>query len=138
MGVEPGTEIPPWRVDPVAVAPMKTMAALLHDPNRIHWDVENVRELGMGEAPINQGPTNVGYIVNMLMAWAGGPVAVQRVRCRFRGNVFAGDAVEAGGVVTAVEAQVDGTALAHCDVWLDRGGDRVVEGTAVVVLRPTS
>lgn len=133
--VAPGTPLPTWRVDPVEVWPMKVMSALLDDPNPIHWDTESVRGLGLGERPINQGPNNVGYIVNMLMAFAGGPAAVRRVTVRFRGNVFAGDRVEAGGVVSRVEDEGDVT-VAHCDVWLDRGDDRVVAGTAEVVVSP--
>lgn len=136
--VIPGTALPPWRVDPVEVGPMKVVAALLHDPNRIHWDVDNVRALGLGDRPVNQGPNNVGYIVNMLMAWADGPTSVRRVTVRFLGNVFARDVVEAGGVVTKI-TEIDGVRVARCDVWLDRDdGDRVVAGTAEVALPPAT
>lgn len=141
--VEVGTRLPGWRVDPVEVWPMKVMALLLDDPNRIHWDPDNVAALGLGSRPINQGPNNVGYIVNMLLAWAGDPEAVRRVSVRFHGNVFAGDVVEAGGEVLALDPEThadsdgeaaDGGRLATCAVWLDRGDDRVVSGTADVFL----
>lgn len=134
MAIETGTEIPSWRVDPVEAGPMKVMALLLRDPNRIHFDPDNVRELGLGDRVINQGPSNVGYIVNMLMAWAGGPATIRRVAARWHGNVRAGDVVEAGGVVTAVTDQ-DGVRVAICDVWLDRDdGERMVSGTAEVLV----
>lgn len=138
MTVEVGTSLPTLRVE-VDAQRMKTMAALLRDPNPIHWDTDAVRALGLGDRPVNQGPTNVGYVVNLLLAWAGGdPAAVRRVSVRFRGNVFAGDVLTAGGTVLALEV-VDGRVVATCEVWLDRaddagGHDRVVAGTAEVTL----
>jgi hypothetical protein len=64
----------------------------------------------------------------------GRPAALRSLSVRFTANVFDGDAVVAGGVVTGVDEQ-DGTTLASCDVWLDRGdGTRAVEGRAVVAI----
>src|SRR5581483_5286732 len=102
MHVEPGTELPPLRIESVPAEAMKTVAALLHDPTPIHWDVESVRALGMGDRPVNQGPNNMAYVVNMLTTWAGSPGRIRRLRVRFLGNVFAGDSVTARGVVTGV------------------------------------
>ncbi len=78
---------------------------------------------------INQGPTNKAYIINALIGWLGDPSAIRSIQVRFRGNVYAGDRVEAGGEVTAVE---DG--IATCDVWLDGPHGRVIAGTALVAL----
>ena len=44
---------------------MKTMAALLDDPNPIHYDVDVVRSLGYGDAPINQGPIHMAFLQNV-------------------------------------------------------------------------
>ena len=108
---------------------MKTMAALLADSNPIHWDVDTVRELGMGNQPVNQGPNNLGYVMNMLGDWAGGAERIQQIRVRFLDNVFAGDRLEAGGTVTAVDD--DGNV--ECDVWLARDGTHpVLAGTATL------
>ncbi|MEQ8716741.1 MAG: MaoC/PaaZ C-terminal domain-containing protein [Acidimicrobiales bacterium] len=123
-----GDEIPELVIDPVDTEKMKTMAALLQDPNPIHWDVEVVKKLGMGDKAVNQGPNNWAYIGSMLAAWAGGDDKVRNMKVRFLDNVFAGDRVVAGGKVTAVEGD-----LVTCDVWLARDGDHpVVAGTAVV------
>lgn len=132
-----GASIPPFRVDGVNAARMKTMAALLGDPNPIHFDIDVVRALGLGDRPVNQGPTNVAYIMNALVAWAGGdPAALRRLQVRFAGNVFAGDRVTAGGEVVDLR-EVDGTTIATCDVWLDRDdGSRLVAGRADVALPP--
>ena len=134
MNVEVGAELPPFVVEAVPVAAMKTVAALLHDPNPIHFDVDSVRALGMGEKPVNQGPTNMAYVINMLVAWAGDPAAVRALKVRFLGNVFGGDRVAARGVVTGVR-EAGGERLADLDVWLERAeDDRVLDGTATVAL----
>ena len=102
---------------------MKTVAALLHDPNPIHFDVAAVRALGLGDRPVNQGPSNMAYVVSMLSRSAGGPERIRRLRVRFLGNVLAGDRLVAGGTVAAVGDQ-DGERVAEVDVWLERGERR--------------
>jgi acyl dehydratase len=130
--VSVGDAVPPRVVEDVDAEKMKTMAALLHDPNPIHWDVEAVARLGLGDRPVNQGPSNMGYIVNALVDFTGDARTVRNVDCRFNGNVFAGDRVVASGEVTAVRDTDDGRVV-ECDVWLERDGDRVVTGTARLV-----
>jgi acyl dehydratase len=134
MDVEVGSEIPPLTIE-VPVVNMKTVAALLNDSNPIHWDVEAVQRLGMGDRPVNQGPNNMAYVCNMLIAWAGGdPGAVRRLTVRFLGNVFGGDRVTARGRVTGVRVDGDGR-VADLEVWLERSEeDRVLDGTASVAL----
>jgi acyl dehydratase len=104
---------------------MKTMAALLRDPYPVHWDRAATAALGLAGRVINQGPLNLGYVANMLMAWAG-PASIRRLTVSFGRPVLDGDRVVAGGRVREV---VDGLAL--CDVWLARDAERVVTGTAV-------
>ena len=134
MTVDVGTELPPFVVDPVPVEAMKTVAALLRDPNPIHFDAGAVAALGMGDRPVNQGPTNMAYVCNMLTAWTGDPGSVRRLQVRFLGNVFAGDRVIAGGVVTGIREE-GGNRLADLDVWLERSPeDRVLAGTATVAI----
>ncbi len=128
MDARVGEKLPEWVVDTVSAERMKTMALILSDPNPIHWNVEAVRRLGLGERPVNQGPTNAAYVVNMLTEWAGDPRRLRSLRVRFLGNVFADDRVVAGGEVT----EVDDTGGETIDVWLDRDGGRVLSGTATV------
>lgn len=129
-----GEVIPPVAVDGVDAEKMKTMAALIDDPNPIHWDVDAVRALGMGERAVNQGPSNLAYVMNALILWTGDATAIRRIRCRFNGNVFAGDHVVAGGRVTSVEATADDRLDVECEVWLERDGHHVLEGTARLAL----
>jgi hypothetical protein len=80
---------------------------------------------------INQGPLNVAYVVNMLIAWRG-PSCVRRLRVEFVGRVYDGDHVTAHGVVTTVDHDA-GTAA--CDVWLQKAdGSRPLVGFAVVTV----
>ena len=132
--VRVGTEIPEWVVEAVPQENMKTMALILHDPNPIHWDVDSVKELGLGDRVINQGPTNKAYVINALVAWLGDTSRLRSITVRFRANVYAGDRVIAGGVVTSVR-EAGGERLADCDVWLRLAeGPDVLSGTATIVV----
>ncbi len=133
MNAAIGDSLPPWEMDSVSSERMKLLAAILRDPNPIHWDPAEVARRGLGQRTINQGPTNLGYVINMLMAWAG-PASLRHIEARFTSNVFSGDHVVAGGTVTGVR-EAGGERLADCEVWLDRGdGSRAVAATATVAL----
>lgn len=133
--VHVGTVLPPLEVE-VRAERMKTTAALLADPNPIHFDVRAVRALGLGDRPINQGPLNMGYVMNMLAAFSGSHERLRRFRVRFLANVLAGDRLRATGVVTGLRA-AGGERLADCDVELTVvGGSTVLRGTATVALPP--
>ncbi len=125
-----GTQIPPFAVPAVSGEHIRQMALILRDPNPIHFDLDAVAAAGLGDREINQGGVTMAYIIDMLTSWRGSGAALSRVKCRFRGNVRAGDAVTAGGIVTEVS---DG--VAACDVWVDLAdGTRVLDGTAAVSL----
>lgn len=128
-----GTEIPTLEltVDPEK---MKVMAALLGDPNPIHFDTRALAALGMDERPVNQGPLNMGYLQTMLARWAGGRDRLIVFRVRFQGNVLAGDTVRARGVVTAINETERGR-VATCDISLEIvGGAVALSGTADVLI----
>ena len=132
-----GAALPELVVEHVDAEKMKTMALLLRDPNPIHWDVESVRSLGMGDRPVNQGPNNMAYLVDLLTRFAGGADRVRALQVRFVANAFAGDRLVAGGRVASVNQADDGECLVECDVWLRRNGaedDVVMAGTATVAM----
>jgi acyl dehydratase len=130
--IQIGMEIPPLHVPPVSAEKMKTMAALLHDSNPIHFDIQAVRALGMGDSPINQGSSNMAYVMSMLSNWAGGYDRLLDFQVRFIGNVAAGDALRASGTVAAVR-KVDGLTMVDCLVRLDIvDGPNVLQGRATV------
>jgi acyl dehydratase len=138
MTPEIGDALPPLAIESVDAEKMKTMASILRDPNPIHWDVGAVRDLGLGDRPVNQGPNNMAYLVNLLAGYAGGFDRVRRLQVRFLANVFAGDRLVAGGRVTGVDLGPGaGEVTVECDVWLRRDDDEndtVMAGTAAVTV----
>jgi acyl dehydratase len=113
----------PFVVESVSAERMRTLAALLRDPTPIHFAPEIVQRLGMGDRVINQGPANMGYVINALLA-AAPDARIAKLQVRFEANVFAEDRVTAGGTIDD-----DG----ECDVWLDvDGGPRALEGRATL------
>ncbi len=125
-----GQELPKFVIESVSPEAMKQWAAFLRDPNPIHLDVEVVKSKGLGSRVINQGPANVAYVMNMLLAaFPGGRIGT--MDSRFVDNVYAGDRLEAGGTVTAVADD-----RVNCDVWLRADGQRlVISGTATIYIR---
>ena len=124
-----GDVLPEWEMSDVRPERMQTMAALLRDPNPVHWDRASTHSRGLDGRLVNQGPINVGYLANMLMAWQG-PDCIRRLRTRFPDRVLDGDRVVARGIVTAVNGDV-----VICDIWLERpDGSRPVVGEATVAL----
>ena len=133
MQVKVGDTIPDWVMESVAPERMRTMAAILRDPNPVHWDRKTVAKLGYGDHTINQGPLGLSYMVNMLHAWAG-PTCLKRLMMRFPMAVLDGDHIVAKGEVTDMRDE-DGERVAECRVWLERKGtDPPLEGEATVRL----
>lgn len=133
MNVTVGDEIPEWDMPSVRPERMRTMAAILRDPNPVHWDPRVVNKLGYGDHTINQGPLGLSYMVNMLHAWAG-PTSIRRIVMRFPMAVLDGDHIIARGRVTAIREH-NGERVADCDIWLHREGTKnPLEGTATVAI----
>jgi 3-hydroxybutyryl-CoA dehydratase len=115
---------------------MKVFSVLMRDPNPVHFDPAFVRSLGLGDRPVNQGTITMGYPITAVLEWAGGPERVVAFRCRFLRTLLADDEAIAGGEVTALERS-GGRTVARVAIWLDRdNGDRVIEGSASVVVDP--
>ena len=133
MNIKVGDQIPEWVMPSVSAARMRTMAAILRDPNPVHWDRSAVVARGYGAKTINQGPLGLSYMVNMLHAWTG-PESVRHIYMTFPMAVFEEDHITARGEVTALREE-NGEQLAECKIWLHREGtDNPLEGTAIVAL----
>ncbi len=133
MRVAVGDSIPDWVMQSVRPERMRTMAAILRDPNPVHWDRDAVAALGFGHRTINQGPLGLSYMVNMLQAWAGAG-CITRLFMTFPLVVLDGDFITARGTVTAVREE-KAERFADCDVWLAREGSaNPLEGRATVRL----
>lgn len=128
-----GDSLPVLRIESISAEKMRQLAAVLRDPNPIHLDPAAVAKLGLGDRVINQGPANLAYIINMLRAAFTNSRLLQ-LDARFLSNVFAGDAVEAGGRVTSLTHAADGTRVA-CETWLNVDGlGPAVTANALVLL----
>lgn len=128
-----GDSLPSLRIESVSAEKMRELAVVLRDPNPIHLDPAAVARLGLGDRVINQGPANLAYIVNMLRA-AFPKSTLLQLDARFLGNVFGGDAVEAGGRVTLVTPETQGTRVG-CETWLNVDGrGPAVTANAVLLL----
>ena len=132
MSINVDDEIPSLDIPSVDPQRMKTMAALLRDPYPIHWDVEGNEKMGIKGKVVNQGPLNLSYIVNMLMNWQGQD-CIRRLQVRFTGWVLGGDVLSAHGKVVSLDTTSD-ELLATCEIWLERDGERLLEGEAIVAL----
>lgn len=131
--IQVGTLIPEWIMPSVRAERMRTMAAILRDPNPVHWDASSVEALGFGKHTINQGPLGLSYMINMLHAWQG-PRSIRRIIMTFPQVVLDNDRACAKGEVTALREENNET-LADCRVWLEVEGRGVaLEGSAVVVV----
>ena len=133
-----GDTIPEWVMPSVSPQRMQTMAALLRDPNPLHWDRDavNALPLGLGKRTINQGPLGLSYMINMLHAWAG-PNSIRRIVMRFPQVVLDEEYVTARGEITALNpCEQDGSVLlAQCSVRLEHEERGVLlEGEATVAL----
>ena len=112
---------------------MHDMAAVLDDPNPIHLSGEAAAAAGLGDRPVNQGPVNIGYILDMLRARSASSCATSACACS--PTCSPATAPIAGGRVESVETDRDGRFLAQCLVWLEiDGSGRAVEGTAEIEL----
>jgi len=130
-----GDPIPEWVMEHVSSERMRTMAAILRDPNPLHWDRQAVAalKLGLGERTINQGPLGLGYMINMLHAWAG-PGCIRSMVTRFPQVVLDGERVIARGTITALR-ETGSELLADCDISLEHAQRGVLlEGEATVSL----
>ena len=127
MNYAVGDILPSFVVESVSPDAMKQWAVFLADPNPIHLDVAVVKAKGLGDKVINQGPINVAYMMNMLMAaFPGGQI--ESMESRFLDNVYAGDKAIASGRIIAIEGS-----RISCEISLDvEGRGTVNAGTATI------
>lgn len=133
MIVAVGDRIPEWVMERVQIERMRTMAAILRDPNPVHWDRNSTARYGLAGRTINQGPLGLSYMINMLHEWAG-PGCIKRLFMTFPLPVLDDDRIVAQGEVTAIRSE-GGERLVDCNIWLARAGSaNPLEGSALVRL----
>lgn len=80
------------------------VADILRDPNPIHFDEAAARAAGLSH-PINQGPANLAYAVNMMQAAFPGALLLE-IDSRYLANVPLGERVSAEGTVTSRDGDI--------------------------------
>ena len=129
MSYAVGDALPSFIVPNASPDAMKQWAVFLADPNPIHLDVAVVKAKGLGDKRINQGPMNVAFMMNMLMAAFPG-CRIEAMDSRFLDNVYEGDHLTASGTVTGI----DGNRVS-CEFKLDVADRGTVNsGTATLIV----
>ncbi|MGW4339974.1 MaoC family dehydratase [Rhodococcus koreensis] len=128
-----GSILSPLSIDGISSEKMKVLALLLGDPNPIHFDINAVRELKVADQVVNQGPSSIALIYNLIET--NYPNShVRKLSVRLSGNVLAGDSVDASGTVTNVCAD-SGDTVVTADVSLAVAGrGTVISGAAEIVV----
>lgn len=123
-----GDELPERAAPEIVKKRIVDVMTVMDDCNPVHVDEALVARLGL-RGLVNQGPSNLAYITNMLAAWTGDADCVRRFKVRFHVTVVPGDDLIAGGTVTAIH---DG-GIVECKVWLRmRDGTVMLSGVATV------
>lgn len=113
---------------------MKVVAALLQDPNPLHFDVDAVQRAGLGRRRINQGPASVSHVYTALLErFPQGRLATAEIR--YLGVVREDDLVQVTGTVESVDRFRTGT-RAVCRCRLEVVGQGPVLEALVTVLLP--
>jgi acyl dehydratase len=108
----PETEIPAFVMSGIDMDRVHTVMEVMHDVNPVHDDPVLVAKRGL-RGPVNQGPASLSYIVNMLHAWAGPDLFLERFDFSFKDFVVPGDVVTARGTVVS-EERMDAGSAATC------------------------
>jgi acyl dehydratase len=117
--VRVGDELPPLaRV--VTREDVDTYAAVSGDHNPLHRDDRVARAAGY-PGIIAHGMFTLGLLGSCVVAWAGDPAAVIRMKAAFRAPVYMGETIVAGGRVRALDTEA-GTATIEGWVTLERAG----------------
>lgn len=80
------------------------VAEILRDPNPIHFDEAAAHAAGLAH-PINQGPANLAYAVNMMIAAFPGAQLLE-IDSRYLANVPVGDRVTAEGTIASRDGSI--------------------------------
>lgn len=132
--VEVGQQLPPRTIHIDRATLVRYTGASL-DANRIHWDEQFARSVGLPDV-IAHGMFTMGTVINVVSDWAGDAGRVAEYGTRFTKPVVVpygrGADVEVTGVVTALDEQ---TRRATVELTATCGTDKVLgRAVAVVVL----
>jgi acyl dehydratase len=119
--VEPGLQLP-IAEHPIERPALVRYAGASGDFNRIHWDDEFARSVGL-PGVIAHGMYSMALAARSVSAFAGDPRALRRLRVRFSAMIRPGQTLVVTGAVAAVDD--DGAVTLRFEA-LDDDGERVL------------
>ena len=111
---------------------MNTWAVILDDPNPIHLDASAVKQVGLGDKTINQGPANIAYVLNMIEENFPNS-QILKMNNKMTDSVHEGDLVTVSGQIIEVKAKGD-QFIASCSIKLTVGEDKIAVLSEIDVL----
>lgn len=127
-----GDHLVPHRVDAVKNENIMEWSRILNDPNPIHLDPKAASASGLGSRTVNQGPANLGAIINLIVSnFPDGTIEVLDIS--FIGNVFSGDFMEATGRITDISRSTKHVTY-YCDVELRSNNGVALSGKVEVTV----
>ena len=111
---------------------MDTWAVILDDPNPIHIDANAVKQVGLGNKTINQGPANIAYILNMIEENFPNS-QILKMNNKMTDSVLEGDLVTVSGHITEIKVE-ESQFVASCSIQLTVGEDKIAVLSEIDVL----
>lgn len=109
------------------------IAIILRDTNPLHLDRVYAQERGLPDV-VQQGPLNETFLYRFLTDWLHHPWDLRKTKLRFAANVFPGDRLTCGGVVTRAY-HVNDEPLVDCEIWQqNQKGEKILTGEATFTL----
>lgn len=125
-----GDQVPEHTVTDVRGEHMQIVAAIIGDPNPIHFDLRQIKEMGH-KGLVNQGGVTMSYATQALLKLVDSPAALKSMNARMLDNVYEGETVTVRGTVT----EKAGEGIVHIDIQVETDDERVVlDGSGSVYL----
>jgi acyl dehydratase len=113
----------------IEAAEIKLMTAITRDPNPIHFDRKVIEKMGF-PGLVNQGASNLSYLVQGVEGLTDEQARIRDVDVRFESQVFEGDTLTTNVVVEAVQERTDGLDVETSAEVVKPDGTVVMTGTA--------
>lgn len=111
-------------------------AGIPEPPERVHWDSDLAREVGV-PAAYDYGPERVSWLINLLTNWMGDDGSLLSLDAQVRRFNLLGDTTYIHGRVTRkwIEGDGDRSHRVECSLWAeDQRGEVTAKATGVVAL----
>lgn len=128
--LQTGTEVSKTFED-IQELEIKLMTAVTRDPNPIHFDRTVVEKMGF-PGLVNQGASNLSYLIQGVTELAPESGQIIDVDVRFENHVFEGDTLTAHVVVEDVQEQAEGRDVQTSAEIEKDDGTVVVTGTVTL------